>query len=329
MLNVTFVGTDHHNPGDTLSDVGVRALSTAMFGAHHATQVMLRDDVDVGRYALPPADVLVVAGTPWLWDRFQDSPKARQLHAILARQRATLRLVLGAGSCYLPGCRPGRDTTAAIAQLFGTFDAVVCRDVLAFVLCREALGDRALLRPCPSVHAAEAYGVAAEPTRELALVYVDPWHCFGSDYLDADVQRRVALAQVELLRRGADAVCMTPVDARSYRARFGEPVVATRDPRTLLRTLARYRRVVSGRVHGAVPARAMGAEVELFPLDSRALTATFVGCRLADLGVDSTFGQDEAVLATRAPRLLDTGAAAADLLAALGVAATAVEAVWS
>lgn len=330
MLTITFVGTDNHNPGDTITDVGVRALVTAMFGAHHATQVMLRDDVDVTRYVLPPTDVLVVSGTPWLWDRCQDSPKARQLLELLARQRSSVRLALGVGSCYSPGGPPGRDVGAAVSRLFGTFDAVVCRDALGWSLCRPVLGGRALLQPCPSVYAPAALVPAPTEAKseDLALVYVDPLHCFGGDYLAADVQQRVAQAQVDLLRQGAHAVCMTAVDARSFRARHGEPELASRDPRTILRTLQRYRKVVSGRVHGAVPARAMGAEVRILPLDSRALTATLVGCEAVDVGVELHFGHDGELAAMRAP-LKDTATAAAAVLAVLGAPTPALAEVTS
>ncbi|MEZ5964211.1 MAG: hypothetical protein R3F56_10235 [Planctomycetota bacterium] len=317
MLTVTYVGTDHHNPGDTITDLGVRALVSAMFGVHHATQVMLRDDVDVSRYVLAPSDILVVSGTPWLWDGFRDAPKARHLAALLARDRSSLRLALGIGSCYLPGATPPANTAAGIEHLFGAFDAVVCRDALAYELCRPVLGARAHLRACPSVHAAAALGIEGRAREELALVYVDPLHCFGSDYVPADVQRQVAQKQVELLRQGAHAVCMTAVDARSFRARFGEPHCADRSPRAILRTLAKYRRVVSGRVHGAVPARALGAEVEIFPLDSRVLTATLVGCRPIDLGHDLGFGQAGELAAVRAAPT-DVATVARDLRASLG-----------
>ena len=319
MLTITYVGTDHHNPGDTITDLGVRALMHRGFGLHHGVQVMLRDEVDVDQYVLPPSDVLVVSGTPWLWDRFDESEKVRNLLLFLEGDNSTVRIALGIGSCYLSGYGPGPEARAAVDKVFGSFDAVLCRDPLAWEIAHGSLGDRALLRPCPSVFAPHALGVVADPTEDLALVFVDPFHCFGSGYLDPEVQRRVALVQDDLLNAGAQALCMTDVDEQAYRARHGVPACASRHPQTILEFLGRFSRVVSGRVHGAVPARALGCTVDLLPLDSRALTATLVGCGTLEVGTDLSWGRDGAAAQDRSP-IPTLEDATVDLLEILGKA---------
>jgi hypothetical protein len=293
MLTITYIGTDNHNPGDTITDIGVRGLMSTALGPHYPVSVMLRDDVPVERYRLPPSDVLVLSGTPWVWDSFAQCPKVKALQHILARDESSLRIVMGAGSCYLPGYPPGKSDIAAVRQVFGSFDAIFCRDRLAYEVFEEALGERARWRPCPASYAAEVLGITASRHEELALVFLDPYHCFNGSFQSPETQAAIMDHQIGLMQAGARVVCMTEGDASFYRSRFGEPHLASARPKEIVEYLGRFQHVVSGRIHGAVPPLSMGARCEVLPLDSRILTATALGATVRDVGTDLDWGSAE------------------------------------
>src|SRR5690606_36925395 len=59
----------------------------------------LRDSVKQTKFCENEYDLVVVAGTPWLWDSFQNSNKWKNLVGLLNSLPKAKRIFLGIGSC--------------------------------------------------------------------------------------------------------------------------------------------------------------------------------------------------------------------------------------
>lgn len=276
-MNILLVGPPEFNSTDGVIIQGVKNLLRYSYPDCVFHYKELKDHVymDFSEFniGLTP-DLFVVCGTPWLWDSFQNSIKYKNL-VTFKEFHAVKTLFMGIGSClYIKDIdseileRP--EEQEALHYLYDN-TTVIVRDHLAAEKLDKA-GIQNHYFPCPAYF---AYGVT-KPTLSIkqtrnVMVWIDPtksisgaiWHDpqklddFYSNYNDFYFEYdnvEVYIAKEEDRQSAVD---------RGY-----DPILLTSVTDTL-QLMQQANRVLSGRIHCAVPAIVQEAYVQWLPLDSR------------------------------------------------------------
>lgn len=285
-LRIAYYVPHWHNLGDKVIYHGLKRKLTARYGEAEHVPCYMGDS--------PPAcDVFVIAGTPWVWDLCEQSKKYEQLERTLTDMTCPV-LAEGLGSCYplewvrnrLPILQH-RSTRLVLNRIWNRCESVTVRDWLArWVL--KAAGIKSKLEPCPAFLAADPTDQAGE--YPLFVAY-DPGKGISERCLTVDFYPRwERLSRKALALPGVKVVAICEAD-QAYAQRLGATeveLVREADPRSadttaLERLFALLRGatvVVSGRIHAAIPAVAMGKPTYIMPVDSRHLAATYVGAKV-------------------------------------------------
>lgn len=271
------------NPGSHLLTAGIRWLvRAAVPGARFLTVDMLLNRAEHWR-AAARCDCLVLCGNP----RFSMSRGAAfwenaVWNRLLDAQAAGVRIIdAWAGSAYpfrepMPSPAEMAEEIAAFRHrrhYLGLAAAVphhITRDP-TMQRIYEAAAIPSVLLPCSSWWAAAELGIApGEPRHDAVLLYRMP----GAPGLPGAL-----LAAAERMREELPVRLLAPTlsDAEWAEEEGIAGAELVPDPASLLRVLAQTRRLLSFRVHGAIPAASVGAAVVLVAIDSRAATCAPFG----------------------------------------------------
>jgi hypothetical protein len=270
------------NPGSHLLTAGVRwLLRAARPDAAFVSVSMLGDRAEHWR-AAAACDCVVVCGNPrfsmstgvefWegaLWDRLVDL------------RRAGVRVIDGwAGSAF-----PYSDLAPSVDEMAGAIAAFpgrrhrlqqaaeiphhITRDP-TMQRIYETAGIPSTLLPCSSWWAADELGIeSVERHCDAVLLYQFQGHAWLPDVLAGVVERMRSDLPVRFIA--------PTLGDFEWAVGCGLKPELVSDGASLLRLFARARRVLSFRVHCAIPAARMGAEVALVAIDSRSDTVGVFG----------------------------------------------------
>lgn len=272
---ITYLCPSWHNLGDKVIYLGARQLMKKRFPeALHSVCLYPWEDV-------PETDILVVCGTPWVWDQCGPSEKYRALEKALCRASTACKIGLGLGSCYPleMSVEDALGSAKALSGLWGQFSELEVRDRFAYdVFTRCGLSVQ--LRPCPSWWACE--DVKANPTRPL-IIPVDPYHCVategltGPELTSLDHQWRNwfrLLPSAKVVTVGLrDQEYVSGLGRQAELIRQDDPFSSEEETvNRLLSAIASASFLVTSRIHAAIPALSLGIPTTIIPLDTRALT---------------------------------------------------------
>lgn len=262
------------NVGDRVIYLGVRNILRCAIGPHEAETVNLASDQPIP----DGTDVLVVCGTPQIAAVHQVVDTVRRT-AEAAESQVPVRINLGAGAFYFDAFGPDRavrdaafaervrnaPAAASYARYTG-FHLCVTRDMAGTAALR-GLGVPAVPLPCPGF-----FAPLFQPrpllrwTRPLISVLnggASFWNRVSGD-VHGFYARLHELHPDSLFIAHDEEDCEMLVD-------FGIPHVAFDDAEGLVEVLAAHERLLSMRVHSALPAWSLGLDVTLLGLDRRAL----------------------------------------------------------
>ncbi len=273
-MNILTIGPNPQDPRDGVIIKGIYYLLNKAYPGATIEHFILSDTTNYTSHSLVfKYDLLVVCGTPWIWDAFQNSPKYKNLQILFNTHQKAKKLFMGVGSClYLRDvatniCRRPEEKQG-IRDLF-TRGTVIVRDHLAKELLDEAYVESTFL-PCPAYF---CYGdEAVQPNKEGAvLVFQDPTISISSGmWRDSAVLQKYTDEVMEFYNKYSPAVyCAWDMEI-ALAERIGLPTpMVLQSPDDTLNVMRKAKRVLSGRVHCAVPAIVQGADVKLMPIDSR------------------------------------------------------------
>lgn len=270
------------NIGDRLIFEGVRNLLRIAIGPYEGTERHLCD-----ADPLPgDADIVVVCGMPQV---SQGRAVGQHLGRIQQAAASTVpvKLNLGAGAFYFDAFGPDREkrdaafadrvkttTVAEAYREFARFDLCTCRDLAAAAALR-GLGVNAIALPCPGFFSA-IFQPRPLFRRQAQLVSVLNGTASFWNRVDADVHgfyRRLWESdptRVFLAHDEQDCEMLSDM---------GIPHVVFATVEEFLGYLAMHERLLSVRVHGALPAWTLGLDVTLLGIDRRALIGDDFGAR--------------------------------------------------
>lgn len=287
-LPATADGGRRQNVGDRVIHLGVRNLMRCAIGPHESREI------DIARGEPIPAgtQVLVVCGMPQIADAQEVGPATRRT-AEAASADVPVRINLGAGAFYFDAFGPDRAASDAafadrvrfcpVVDLFRAyrgFNLCVTRDHAATATLR-ALGVPVTPLPCPG-YFAPLFQPAPLLRHERPLIAtlngtVSFWNRVVGDLEGFHHRLRAAYPEALFLAHDEeDAEMLTD---------FGIPHLAFDTAEELVACLAAHRRILSLRVHGALPAWSLGLGVTLLGLDRRALLGEDFGARIRVLPI--------------------------------------------
>lgn len=276
------IGPNQHNATDGVIVRGIRNLLKAKYPNNTIIYKLLRNTKNqfISDFHEHMAfDMIVVCGTPWLWDSFQLSVKYHNLKRCFHAHPNAKRLFMGIGSCLLLG-DVDTDILSRPAEILGMQElfkdsTVIVRDSVAKQRLDVAQVESTLL-PCPAYY---CYGlnnlIQPAKTRNI-LVWTDPQHTISAvgwqDSVKLEEYYNKCLTYLK--QYNAEVYSTDTDDIRTAQLiGLGTPKRLYNSKNTL-DLMMTADKLLSGRVHCAVPARAKGAHVEIMKIDTRSLVVT-------------------------------------------------------
>lgn len=254
-------------------------------------------------------DAIVVPGSPFLWDQYHKTAKIANL--LRAKEIHNCPVIwMGIGSCLPLDHRDilfSDEHLAATKRIYGN-DLVIVRDSLAQEIMQKS-GVKSEHLVCPSYYSQRIdrievtdysqnfnygsgtfslpagkfeiqYGTAGveitkilEPRKENLIVFYEPTIGLShQSWTDPKKLEEYYEIYREFAKNGADVV-VKDVEEVEFAEKIGlTDVRVLKDVDDTLDTVCKYKNVLSGRVHCAVPALISGCNCRLIPIDTRYLT---------------------------------------------------------
>jgi len=227
-------------------------------------------------------DLIVIAGTPWIWDQFHLSIKWKNLVKIINTHNYSKKLFFGIGSCFFP-----EDEYLEIAERPAEQDAmreiytgakVIVRDWIAFNKLTKA-GVNCELLVCPSYFCYGIQPIVPTKSSENVLIWYDP--TIGVSSVGWKKQTKLE----EYLNLNLDyfkeykPTVYTHLTSEIKAANY----IGLPEPkliggwRNTLSIMQNANYVLSGRVHCYVPAFVQGKPCGLLSVDSRSRVVSDFG----------------------------------------------------
>lgn len=273
-MNILLIGANPNNSTDGVIVKGIQYLLKRNFPSCEIDYEIINDYKRITLdYVREYYHLIVVCGTPWLWDSFQNSAKFHNLQVIFKKHPKAKKLFFGVGSClYLKDVgtnlvkRP--EEVKALRSIYCNATVIV-RDTVAKDIMDHAKIESTLL-PCPAYY---CYGDEPKTTSKTknVLIYQAPDISISrGEWQNPDKLKEYYNKMREFQQKhNAEVYCADPAEV-SYAIKngFPEPTVL-KDVYDTLDLMRGADKVLSGRVHCSVPAIAQGADVELMALDTR------------------------------------------------------------
>lgn len=220
-------------------------------------------------------DLIVYCGTPWLWDGMQHSFKYKNTLLCLKAHPEAKVVWLGLGSSIYLGDEPNiLKNSVDQAMLQNTFkdQLVIVRDSLAHDILNKAGVENHYL-PCPSYF----FNPVCETSKEYdVMFYHAPETGISGGYFNEKRLKEynaIFLKFHQVCYNAKIAVCEKE-EVGIVEELFKETPILLKDPIDTFNICKKACKVLSGRIHNAIPAMVYGAEVGIVPVDTRHLTIT-------------------------------------------------------
>ncbi len=291
------------NCGDQLTFLGTKALLTKALGGSR--------NLDVVRFNMQEAhgsnpgymketawgdiDMIVLAGSPWLWSCCGKSRKYKLLYDAIERYPNAKRIGLGLGSCYTRIAQQYEYESKLLCEqelrvpykdTIGTFDYLIVRDVFA----QSTLGYAGVIADYTydtSIYSYNHFGFESAHSDKhdrSILWFYDPSIGLSGGYLDFDSAEYINFELNWASENNADIFCHHHLEAK-YLSEHNIKVSFSTDLDFLFYKLQDYSTMLSGRVHMAALGFLAGIQnITVMPVDSRFQTVEKLGIDFKFIG---------------------------------------------
>ncbi len=276
-MKILLVGANKNNSTDGVIVRGIYNLLDKAYGKYESDYVFLKDTTEMELIDLEDSwDVVVVCGTPWLWDSFQNSVKYENLQRVFDAVPSAKRVFMGIGTCiHLDDI--GSDILRRPEEIQGmknlfSMSTVIVRDRLSKTLLENA-GIESDLLPCPAYFCYDEQNTPSKTSN--VVIWCDPRQTISaSGWQDDKKYQDYCKIFVDFYKKHQDNIdvyCANSNElAPAIMADLPMPMVLEGYQHTM-DIMRSAKNVLSGRVHCAVPAYSAGCNVNLVPIDTRAL----------------------------------------------------------
>ena len=293
-----------YNCGDQITFLGSKSLLTqALNGAQNLDVVQfdivraIREiDTYVSQYDWGHIDIVVLAGSPWLWDACERSTKYKLIFDALDRYPNAKKIGLGLGSCFSKKCYNNILYEGAskyflncstpqkkLRDLYSKFDYLLARDQFAKYIF-DSLNVTSQYTYDTSVYAYNFVGKKINTGQKKVLFFYDPSKGISQDHLDCDTVDYVTYQLNWAKENNADVYVSNTADKDTLN-RLGVQCSFSVDLNFLSHKFVEYNEMLSGRIHMAVLGFLSGiSKITVLPVDSRFMTILKLGINIKWLG---------------------------------------------
>jgi hypothetical protein len=279
------------NLGDLFTLEGSKYLMTKAIGPHDMLMIDLSSveanpDLVFKKYGNEKIDVFVVSGTPWIWDCCTSSKKYKALTNLLELYKDKKKIAMGIGSCYALNAavlsqqimsEKKKGFIKELYEVWNKFDLIFTRDTMASKIL-EHTGVKHFDEICTSSHLKKCIE-SPKIGKEVApsLIFYNPELGLSRESLDKYFVEDYIFFQLRFIKEYSPNIyTIEPMEYEWLKA-HGINSERITDIKRLIEILNNSRFILSGRIHSAIPARMLGKDVFLMPVDSRYLTTTKLG----------------------------------------------------
>lgn len=247
----------------------------------------------LNRFVTDSFDYFVVSGTPWMWDMCHQSTKFQLLESIVSRlPKSCKKIALGIGSCFPLATNTMKNylwqmddkgnyeitrehTREKLYDLFSQFDLVVCRDRFASHVF-QSLDLPVIDGICPAAFIPD-YRVKREGKKKPLLVFLDPNESVSRESCDKKFLEDYIQFQ-KWFKKEYDpkVITMDPL-SRDWCAGQNWDAPLIHSIPELAQIVHNASFMVSGKIHGAIPAAVWGVRSYILPIDTRYLASVRLG----------------------------------------------------
>lgn len=261
---------------------------------HYALSNVVKTKIYLDDFISQQLDMVVVSGTPWIWDMCFKSDKYRKLKYIVENLSAETKLVgLGLGSCFplatntmsMYATHPEKLNflKRGVGDIFNTFDLITSRDTIAHETFKAIGVNNLEHHYCPAnfIH---INGIALSKSKPV-LVFYNPFHGISASVTDKVFADDYIQYQVEFIKRYKPRIITMDKEDKDWLVDHNFTTwedtncIWVKEVSELIASLADASFVLSGRIHAAIPAMLMGKSTYIMPIDTRYLTTSKTGIR--------------------------------------------------
>jgi len=293
-----------YNCGDQITFLGTKALLTQALGGSEYLDVVQFDilraerelDTYVSQYCWGKIDLIVLAGSPWLWVGLENSIKYRLLTDAIRRYPNAKYLALGIGSCFDKKVYEGIMTNVDkwfynsnkrkefLKYVYSRFSAIYTRDAFAQLLF-EQLNIKSKLVYDTSLYSTYFIKNNSNTKRnKKVLWFYDPSKGVSSNNLSFNPNDYIEYQLDWAKDNNADIYCNTAADISSLMER-GINASFSVDLIHLSKKFTEYDEMLTGRIHmGVLGFISRIPKITLLPIDTRFLTVEKLGFNIKFIG---------------------------------------------
>jgi len=269
------------NLNDTFIEYGTKVILKEVLGNSIYFQNVYFEPLNVE--TLPSHDLIVVCGTPWIWDQCTKSIKYQELMTLL-NQSDKPKIGMGLGSCFplemnFKAKLRIKSRVPNLDYVLGFFDYVFVRDKLAAKICKT-MAKKAKLLCCPSVFAKEFINFLPLREKNDLVFFYAPQFGLSGGVLNNNFVKHYIDLQVDYARKYQAKVICINEDEFELANSIGLNVKLFKTPSELASELSGAKTLLSGRVHGCMFTVGACIPAALLPVDTRFLTYRYCGGKI-------------------------------------------------
>ena len=284
---------DDYNCGDQLTYYGTKSLLTQAVGGSKYLDVVQFDwrraiserNTYVNEFNWGQIDLIVLAGSPWLWNVCEESDKYKLLFDACKRWPDAKKVALGVGSCFseksFNGIYYGPDNyffnhlprQIALFELYNQFDVIVVRDLLAKFIF-DKLEIETINTFDTSIYSYRTIGLnRISNGNHKVLFFYNPQFGVSAEELEFNNDDYINFQLDWAVKNNASIFVnsledIIELNARNIAASFSV------DLKFLFAQLSECDELLTGRVHMGILGKLAGvSNITVLPVDTRFLTA--------------------------------------------------------
>jgi hypothetical protein len=273
------------NIGDDITFHGSVNIMKSAIGDHDIN-IFFTEDLalltDEKLKELSQMDILVLGGTPWLWDRCELSVKYLCFKKVLELFNNKPKIALGIGSCYALNLYPN-EYVSELKSIWESFNFISTRDSIASsYLC--LLGVYNYNTFCTSsFYPNYKYSIR---NNELGVVFYNPKEGVSQGVLTPEYIDNYNNYQISIIKKYSATAFVLTNEEQNFLRNHNIEAHKFVDHFDVINKLSTVSTLVSGRIHSAIPARMMGVRTFILPVDSRWLTSVNFGIIPLEIGTN-------------------------------------------
>ena len=284
----------NYNCGDLLTYYGTKALLTKAVGGSKNIDFVQYDDMRafreidtyISQYDWGQVDLIVLAGSPWLWIGCESTDKYRLLKEACARYPKAKVIGLGLGSCFSRRVSSNmqaffwndKNRRNELNKIFSRFNYILVRDEFAKDILTQ-VGIKSEYSYDTSIYSYDIIKRRKNANNKSVLFFYDPSKGVSREDIQIQVKKVIDYQINWATNNKADIYVNSTGDKETLNNR-GISCSFSVDLDFLASKFTEYNKMLSGRIHMAILGLISGIkDITIIPIDTRFMTVLKFGIK--------------------------------------------------